>query len=229
MPNKTLYVKDSDVVLWDLAQDYLGSSVSALFGEFLRERLSMIDTMVHIVRSTPPSQVGEPEFAVMFAPTDSDGARNPRYLSGWEKLNTLLKTVGLTPEVLRDVNSGLDGAGSFSVRANLTLDLAEISSAQYTLYFEPVPVAAGAKSWIKAKLLGIAVTPGSKNWSATYHDLDRCMDVVSNCLAVTAVQLTSIRQSLLEGRGTALGGSRGGIQRFVSRDQLMQMGLAEEE
>jgi hypothetical protein len=40
MPNKTLYVKDSDLPLWERAQKELGESVSSLFVECLRERLA---------------------------------------------------------------------------------------------------------------------------------------------------------------------------------------------
>ena len=39
MPNKTIYVKDADVPLFERAQQELGDSVSALFAEFLQERV----------------------------------------------------------------------------------------------------------------------------------------------------------------------------------------------
>jgi hypothetical protein len=51
-----------------LAQAELGESISALFVKFLREKLPMIDSFVHIVQSTPSASEGEPDFAVMFAP-----------------------------------------------------------------------------------------------------------------------------------------------------------------
>src|SRR5688572_7633854 len=40
MPNKTLYVKDADVPLFELAQEQLGESVSSIFAEFLRDRVA---------------------------------------------------------------------------------------------------------------------------------------------------------------------------------------------
>jgi hypothetical protein len=40
MPNKTLYVKDADLQLFEKAQEQLGDSVSSMFAEFLRERLA---------------------------------------------------------------------------------------------------------------------------------------------------------------------------------------------
>jgi hypothetical protein len=40
MPNKTLYVKDADVQLFEKAQEQLGDSVSSMFAEFLRERVA---------------------------------------------------------------------------------------------------------------------------------------------------------------------------------------------
>ncbi len=40
MPNKTLYVKDADVPLFEQAQEQLGDSVSSMFAEFLRDRVA---------------------------------------------------------------------------------------------------------------------------------------------------------------------------------------------
>ena len=40
MPNKTIYVKDADVPLFEQAQEQLGDSVSAMFAEFLRDRVA---------------------------------------------------------------------------------------------------------------------------------------------------------------------------------------------
>lgn len=39
MPNKTIYVRDADLPLWDRAQKELGESVSSAIADFLRERL----------------------------------------------------------------------------------------------------------------------------------------------------------------------------------------------
>jgi len=40
MPNKTLYVKDADLPMFEQAQEQLGDSVSSMFAEFLRERMA---------------------------------------------------------------------------------------------------------------------------------------------------------------------------------------------
>ena len=40
MPNKTIYVKDTDVPLFEQVQEQLGDSVSSMFAEFLRERVA---------------------------------------------------------------------------------------------------------------------------------------------------------------------------------------------
>ncbi|MBV9266288.1 MAG: hypothetical protein JO061_08990 [Acidobacteriaceae bacterium] len=42
MPNKTIYVKDSDLPLLEQAQQELGDSVSAMFAEFLRARAATL-------------------------------------------------------------------------------------------------------------------------------------------------------------------------------------------
>ena len=42
MPNKTIYVKDTDLSLLEQAQKQLGDSVSSMFAEFLRERVAKL-------------------------------------------------------------------------------------------------------------------------------------------------------------------------------------------
>jgi hypothetical protein len=42
MPNKTIYVKDSDLPLFEQAQELLGDSVSSMFAEFLKERVGKV-------------------------------------------------------------------------------------------------------------------------------------------------------------------------------------------
>src|SRR5437660_11296843 len=42
MPNKTIYVKDTDLALLEQAQEQLGDSVSSMFAEFLRERVAKL-------------------------------------------------------------------------------------------------------------------------------------------------------------------------------------------
>ena len=42
MPNKTIYVKDADVPLFEQAQDLLGERVSSMFADFLLERVGRI-------------------------------------------------------------------------------------------------------------------------------------------------------------------------------------------
>ena len=56
VPNKTLYVNATDLALWELAQAESGQSISALFAEFLRGRLSTLNTFVHVLRAAPNSQ-----------------------------------------------------------------------------------------------------------------------------------------------------------------------------
>src|SRR5437868_11936879 len=42
MPNKTIYVKNTDLPLLAQTQDQLGDSVSSMFAEFLRERVAKL-------------------------------------------------------------------------------------------------------------------------------------------------------------------------------------------
>src|SRR3954471_8184623 len=47
MPNKTIYVKDTDLSLLEQAQEQLGDSVSSMFAEFLRERVAKLTPEEH--------------------------------------------------------------------------------------------------------------------------------------------------------------------------------------
>src|SRR5579884_4049633 len=42
MPNKTIYVRDTDLPLLEQAQEQLGESVSSMFAEFLRDRAARL-------------------------------------------------------------------------------------------------------------------------------------------------------------------------------------------
>ena len=42
MPNKTIYLRDADVPLFEQAQEEFGDSVSSLFSEFLRDRVAKL-------------------------------------------------------------------------------------------------------------------------------------------------------------------------------------------
>ena len=71
MPNKTIYVKDADLPLFEQAQELLGESVSSMFAEFLRERVGRVkpeERMAELVnqvsrkRSLLEKEAGLPQF-----------------------------------------------------------------------------------------------------------------------------------------------------------------------
>ena len=117
MANKTLYVRDSDLALWELAQQHLGQqSISALFAEFLREKvqtmLQTTNTFVHALRSAPNS----PNLMVMFAPvgpTGSGGPGTPNYIHEQE-LVAFLEGRGVTHSAAVKIASELENAQSVS-------------------------------------------------------------------------------------------------------------------
>jgi hypothetical protein len=47
MPNKTLYIKDSDLPLFEQAQHELGESISSLFADFLKQRVASLSPAEH--------------------------------------------------------------------------------------------------------------------------------------------------------------------------------------
>ena len=71
MPNKTIYVKDADLPLFEQAQELLGESVSSMFAEFLKERVGRVtpeERMAELVnqvsrkRSFLKKETGLPQF-----------------------------------------------------------------------------------------------------------------------------------------------------------------------
>ncbi len=72
MPNKTIYVKDTDLPLLEQAQAQLGDSVSSMFAEFLRERVARLtpeeNTIIELInqitatREVVKQQRNLPEF-----------------------------------------------------------------------------------------------------------------------------------------------------------------------
>jgi hypothetical protein len=72
MPNKTIYVKDTDLPLLEQAQKQLGDSVSSMFAEFLRERVAKLSpeenqiieliNQISTTREALKSQRNLPEF-----------------------------------------------------------------------------------------------------------------------------------------------------------------------
>jgi hypothetical protein len=112
MANKTIYVKDGDLVLWELAQARLGESISALFAEFLRERVKTMSAFVHVLRSAPNSE----DLVVTFAPTGSDGSGGflgPHYVRE-SQLIPFLERSGVADKVASRIASELKGSLSVS-------------------------------------------------------------------------------------------------------------------
>ena len=116
MPNKTLYVRESDLSLWELAQAKLGQSISALFSEFLREKVrEMIQTtnvFVHVFRSSNNNQ----DLAVTFAPVGPTGTGGSlrRHQVRESQLIAFLKGRGVTDSDAIKIFSQLENAQSFS-------------------------------------------------------------------------------------------------------------------
>lgn len=112
MAKKTLYIKDSDLPIWDLAQAEFGESISTLFADFLRERVKTMNAFVHVLRSAPSSQ----DLVVMFAPvgpTGGGGSGRTQYVREPE-LADFLELSGVKREVADRIAKDLRGTQSVS-------------------------------------------------------------------------------------------------------------------
>lgn len=115
MPNKTLYVRESDLALWDLAQALLGQNMSALFAEFLRERVQTMNVFVHVLRSAPNSQ----DLTVMFAPVGGSGGSGSPFYTQEQRLVAFLEGHGVTHSVAAKIASDLEKANSVQVLTDI--------------------------------------------------------------------------------------------------------------
>ena len=117
MPNKTIYVREDDLPLWEEAQKELGESISALFAEFLRKRINKMNVFVHVLHATPSGAKSKEDFTVLFAPagpTGTGGAMRPHYVRGGKKLVEFLVESGLTQEAASKIESDLKEENSVS-------------------------------------------------------------------------------------------------------------------
>jgi len=242
MPKKTLYVRESDLPLWELAQAELRVSISALFSEFLHERtarMEQVETFVHVVHCTPlsvsppvispPGEAGGRNFAVMFAPvgpTESGGAMTPHYVEGGEQLLAFLENAGLARDAAAQIEADLRRQVSVSIRATLPR---AVVRPHYTLRFKPVYVynAGGGKELLKVDVLGTPAAGGSNRWYANFRGLDHLLSALENALDLPAPQMTALLQALLSGEEAELGGRVSGTTRVITEEQLMQLGMVE--
>src|SRR5260370_29050072 len=225
MPKKTLYVRESDLPLWELAQAELGVGISALFSEFLHERtarMERVETFVHVVHCTPlltsppaistpaispPGETGGRNFAVSFAPVGaagSVGALKPHYVQGGEQLLAFVEKAGLARDAAAQMEADLRRQASGSMRATLPR---AVVRPQYTLRFKPVYVynAGGGKELLKVDVLGTPTAGGSNRWHANFRELDHLLTALENTLDLPAPQMIALRRALLSGEEAELG------------------------
>jgi hypothetical protein len=92
MPNKTIYVKDADLPLFEQAQELLGDSVSAAFADFLKERVGKLKpeermrelvTQIKRRRDQLRTERGVPSFVdAIFAEAEAYGQKSLKALKG---------------------------------------------------------------------------------------------------------------------------------------------------
>jgi hypothetical protein len=124
MPQKTLYVRDADLPIWEAAEKQLGAkSMSTLVIEALQEKLDRKDGFLNIIRSSPGIPLTNSQFAVMFAAVDGPGgAMKPRYCASLDGLKALLKLLGITDRAIAGIVDDLGKKYSADVRVTLTND-----------------------------------------------------------------------------------------------------------
>jgi hypothetical protein len=234
MPNKTIYVKDSDIAVWEAAQTEMGESISSLFSQFLRERVTKMDAFVHVLHSDPPGSQGHGDnFAVMIAPvgpTGSGGAMTPRYLKGKEQMMKFLVTIGFTEDSAARTALALRTNNSVSLRTDV-LRSALDGVNYYRLFFKPIKIrgAAGAPMLLKVDLTAQPVSGIGGPWRASYHSLDVLLQVLDEKLLFPPIQLSALRDSLVSGHDSELGGHGPGVERFFRLEHLIELGMVESE
>lgn len=146
---------------------------------------------------------------------------NPHYVQN-QQLTSFLKSRGVTPSVAASIASNLQTAPSVSVRTVL-------QCRQYTLSFEPTCIdESGTPRLLNVKVVGQEVSGSSSRFVGIIHNLDQFMSTLEHVLGLPPQK--SLHQSLLSGNNVLLAGHASGyVKHVVSEDQLMQMGLVEEQ
>jgi hypothetical protein len=225
MPNKTVYVRDVDLALWDAAQQKLGESISALFAEFLREKLKKMDAFVHVLHSSAAhNSTSRPEFAVMIAPvqdTGNGGPMKPYYARGNDHLCELLKQWGIPEETIEQIEHELKTKRSVSVRTPVLRSLVNV---HYRLWLKPVEKSG---SIVGVVLSAIPTSEGVSQWERKFHSVASLLDALKEEMGMAALQIMALRNCLLSGRETQIGGSGSGVSFSVPEDIVVNLGMTE--
>jgi hypothetical protein len=104
LANKTIYVREIDLPLWEQARARLGErGISSMFATFLRETLAAREGFLHVLSADGKNDPQKGQFAVMFAPFDSEGAMKPHYCEGLTALSRFLEKLGLQHSSIEDI------------------------------------------------------------------------------------------------------------------------------
>jgi len=127
--NKTIYIRDDDLPVWNAAQAALekrGESISAVFMECLKKRmeeLEMRDGFLHVVKSEPGAGERLGPVVAMFGPSDiAGGAMTPHYCRNWAEMREFLLQLGITEQAATDIMKDVRAKHSASVRVALPQD-----------------------------------------------------------------------------------------------------------
>jgi hypothetical protein len=125
MPQKTLYVRESDLPIWEAVEKMIGEkSMSMVVIEALREKLGKpVDGFLNIIRANPGIPLRNSQFAVMFTPVDSPGgAMHPHYCQNVDELKSFLAQLGLTVAATNNIMMELENEYHSNVRLSLLPD-----------------------------------------------------------------------------------------------------------
>ena len=83
---------------------------------------------------------------------------------------------------------------------------------------------------LKVQVIGQEVSGGSSRWVGSFHDVEQFINTLEHVLGLPSQQLASIRRLLLSRSKYLLGDHVSGAATYVvGEEQLMQMGLVEEQ
>jgi hypothetical protein len=223
MPNKTVYVRDSDLSLWKAAQAEPGESISALFAEFLRERLPKMDAFVHVLRCSPGSG-SDGEFVVMIAPAESSGPMKPNYVSGIEQVSNFLLAIDMPAGDIAKIEKELQRDSSATSRSILPRSVPTTDF--YRLRFRSTRKDASGQETIEIDAIGIPVSGSKNQWRARFHSVNDLISALENKLGLPAAQLAAVRRSVLSVQETELGGVTGAPY-VIAKERLVELGMVE--
>jgi hypothetical protein len=97
-----------------------------MFATFLRENLAVREGFLHVLWADGKNDFQKGQFAVMFAPSDSEGMMKPHYCKGSLELSRFLEKLGITSSSIESILATVKRERAASERLSLAQSMIQM-------------------------------------------------------------------------------------------------------